>query len=88
MKHIPDSQKKLVDHISRLEGQLASVKAEILKGDMDCSKASKTLYASARSFASLRQSFIKCFLEKHYIPKGVRTKRSGEYADLLKVINS
>jgi DNA-binding FrmR family transcriptional regulator len=65
--------KKLIDHISRLEGQLAAVKKEILNQQTDCIKASKVILAASRSFATLRMTFIKTFLQKKYL-----LKASGE----------
>lgn len=60
-------RKKMVDHISRLEGQLASVKAELLKDNPDCLRASKTLLSASRSFAGLRELFVQSFLLTHFI---------------------
>ena len=77
-------RKALVHRISRLEGQLASVKAELIKGTPDCARASRTLTAASRSFASLRHAFVQCFLEDRYIAS---RPRGGEYEALLGVIN-
>ncbi len=60
-------QKKLIDHISRLEGQLASVKAELKQAQPDCRKASQTLLSASRSFAGLRELFVTAFLRTHFI---------------------
>ncbi len=60
-------RKKIVDHISRLEGQLASVKAELLKDEPNCEKASQTLQSAARSFAGLREQFVESFLLTHFV---------------------
>jgi len=65
---MPDTKKQIIDHISRLEGQLASVKAELQKDTVDCSKASTTLLSASRSFAGLRQKFTESFLMKHFVP--------------------
>lgn len=81
-----DRRKKLIHHISRLEGQLASVKRELQLAEPDCEKAALTLKASSRSFSTLRMSFVTCFLEEKYIPK--KQKLDGTYASLLQVINS
>ena len=79
---------ELVHHISRLEGQLASVKRELEHNNPDCMRASKTLAAASRSFASLRRSFVACFLGEKYV-RSVSSKRArDEYATLLNVINS
>lgn len=61
--------KKIIDHISRLEGQLASVKLELQQDVTDCSKASATLLSASRSFAGLRQKFTECFLVRHFVPE-------------------
>ena len=41
-----DNQKQITDHISRLEGQLASVKKELQQNSVDCMKASTTLLSA------------------------------------------
>jgi len=63
-----DNKKQIIDHISRIEGQLASVKNEISKEKVDCVKASTTLLSASRSFAGLRQKFTESFLMKHFVP--------------------
>lgn len=76
----------LIHHISRLEGQLASIKRELARDTPDCKKAALTLKASARSFASLRLSFVDCFLEEKFIRKN--QKDQSTYDALLQVINA
>ena len=61
------NRKKIIDHISRLEGQLASVKAEVSQPEPDCAKASQTLVSAARSFAGLREQFVESFLLTHIV---------------------
>ncbi|XKT74807.1 MAG: metal-sensing transcriptional repressor [Patescibacteria group bacterium UBA2163] len=78
----------ITNHISRLEGQIASVKRELGKTDPDCAKASRTLAAASRSFASLRRSFVECFLGKKYIKPVSSKKQVSEYETLLNIINS
>lgn len=74
-----DSPKHIIDHLSRLEGQLASVRREISKEQPDCIKASSTLLSASRSFAGLRQKFTETFLLKHFIsPIKVRDKQMFE----------
>jgi DNA-binding FrmR family transcriptional regulator len=81
-----DTKQALIHHISRLEGQLASVKRELLAEEPDCEKAAMTLKASARSFSSLRLAFVTCFLERKYLsPKQVS---DSAYKALLQVINA
>jgi DNA-binding FrmR family transcriptional regulator len=63
-----DIKKQIIDHISRLEGQLASVKDELQKDKVDCAKASTTLLSASRSFAGLRQKFTETFIMKHFVP--------------------
>jgi len=77
---------KLIHHISRLEGQLASVKRQLQEPEPDCEKASLTLKAASRSFSTLRMSFITCFLEQKYIAK--KSQPDETYKALLQVINS
>ncbi len=81
MEHSP---KSLIHHISRLEGQLASIKKELAENKPDCQKAAATLKAASRSFTSLRQAFVACFLRKDYIKKADDPK----LASLLSIINS
>ncbi len=61
------NKKQIIDHISRLEGQLASVKNELQQETVDCAKASTTLLSASRSFAGLRQAFTESFLLKHFV---------------------
>lgn len=81
-----DTTKQLINHISRLEGQLRAVKAELSSGTPDCEKASTTLRAASRSFSSLRKSFIQCFLEKKYMSRDASLDDS-QYLSLLNLIN-
>jgi DNA-binding FrmR family transcriptional regulator len=60
-------KKQIIDHISRLEGQLASIKSELQKDTVDCLVASATLLSASRSFAGLRQKFTEAFLLKHFV---------------------
>lgn len=57
----------IINHISRLEGQLASVKNILAESDPDCIKASKTLLSASRSFAGLREKFVDAFLQKYFV---------------------
>lgn len=63
-----ENKKQIIDHISRLEGQLAAVKAELQKEVVDCARASTILLSASRSFAGLRQKFTESFLIKHFVP--------------------
>ncbi len=81
----PDKQ-KLIHHISRLEGQLASLKRELEGDNPDCVKAAHTLKASARSFSSLRMAFVSCFFKYKYLDKQQGTDRA--YDALINVINA
>lgn len=82
----PNTQ-KLIHHISRLEGQLASVKKELQTAEPDCEKASLTLKAASRSFSALRTSFVSCFLEYKYLPSKSQAS-DPTYQALIQVINS
>jgi len=81
----PDKQ-KLIHHISRLEGQLASVKKELATDKPDCEKAALTLKAASRSFSTLRMAFVSCFLESEYIPASKDSDTT--YKALIQVINA
>jgi len=50
----------LSSHVSRVEGQLAAVRAALVAND--CSKAARTLLAASRSLASLRAACVSEFL--------------------------
>lgn len=76
---------KVVHHISRIEGQLKSVKDELQKESTDCKKASATLLAVSRSIASLRKVFVQCMLEEKYLKKNL--DEDEVYQSLIKVIN-
>jgi len=80
-----ESRKKLVDHISRLEGQLARVKTELLSEKPSCEQASDTLLSASRSFAGLRLSFIETFLETYGSKIHDKTNESA-YKKLLSII--
>lgn len=77
---------ELIHHISRLEGQLASIKKELLSDTPNCEKAAATLKASSRSFATLRMAFVSCFLETKYL--GKKHEADSTYKALLQVINA
>ncbi|HEX4799013.1 MAG TPA: metal-sensing transcriptional repressor [Candidatus Paceibacterota bacterium] len=82
-----ESRKKIIDHISRLEGQLASVKSELGREDPDCARASATLQSAARSFAGLREQFVETFLRTHILStRGV--KDESLFSALLGLIKS
>ncbi len=77
--------KKIIDHISRLEGQLASIKRELQRNEIDCSKASKVLLAASRSFATLRLNFVKTFLATKY-QLDTDNDKSKTLEDLLAIV--
>jgi DNA-binding FrmR family transcriptional regulator len=88
---MPNTDRKfLIDHISRLEGQLASIKKELQAESSDCLKAATTLRAASRSFASLKHAFVSCFLQKKFFTKqqGASLQDSPEYDALLDLIRS
>jgi DNA-binding FrmR family transcriptional regulator len=58
-----NNKKQIISHIKRLEGQLRAVRDAIEDEGFDCKKANQTLFAASRSFATLRQDFIKFYLE-------------------------
>lgn len=60
-------RKKVIDHISRIEGQLSSIKKEFQTEHPDCSKVSQTLLSASRSFAGLREQCIENFLLTHFV---------------------
>lgn len=82
--------KPLIDHISRLEGQLSSIKKELQKEVPDCVRAGTTLRAASRSFSSLKYAFVACFLEKKFLTEkqAASAHVSTEYRALLDLIRS
>ena len=78
-------KQKLIHHISRLEGQLASVKNELSIVEPNCEKAALTLKAASRSFSALRMAFVSCFLEHKYLSK--KQDPDTTYKALIQVIN-
>lgn len=88
---MPNTDRKfLIDHVSRLEGQLASIKKELQTESLDCLKAATTLRAASRSFASLKHAFVACFLQKKFFTKQQASslQDSPEYDALLDLIRS
>lgn len=79
-------KQKLIHHISRLEGQLLSVKKELAAVEPNCEKAALTLKAASRSFSTLRMAFVSCFLEQKYSFK--KHTADTTYKALIQVINS
>lgn len=77
--------KKIIDHISRLEGQLASVKTALQAENPDCAKASATLLSASRSFAGLRTLFVESFLLTHFID-AKKLKDTELFNELISVI--
>jgi DNA-binding FrmR family transcriptional regulator len=84
--HMQSDTQKLIHHISRLEGQLASIKKELTAAEPNCTKAALTLKAASRSFSTLRMSFVSCFLEHKYLSK--KTDSDVTYKALIQVINA
>jgi len=80
------NKQKLVHHLSRLEGQLASIKKELAADQTDCEKAALTLKAASRSFSTLRMAFVSCFLEHKYLSK--QPESDSTYKALIQVINA
>ena len=79
-------KQKLIHHISRLEGQLISIKKELASVDPDCEKAALTLKAASRSFSTLRMAFVSCFFEHKYNLK--KQNSDTTYKALIQVINA
>lgn len=75
MKRQPNT-KKLVDHVSRLEGQLASIKEELKGESPDCLKVSRTLHSASRSFAGLREQCMENFLLAHFVDETKVTNKA------------
>lgn len=82
--------KPLIDHLSRLEGQLASIRKELQSTEPDCVRMSTTLRAASRSFGSLKHAFVSCFLAtKILTPKQAASANSSDtYQSLLDLLRS
>ncbi len=78
--------KELIRHMSRLEGQLMSIKKELAAANPDCKKAALTLKAASRSFSTFRMAFVACFLKNKFITK--KQDSDDVYQALIQVINS
>lgn len=74
--------KKLIDHISRLEGQLGAIKKELMSENPDCLKVSQTLHSASRSFAGLREQCMENFLLTHFVD-GAKIKNKALFEQLL-----
>ena len=85
-KQASTNTEKLIHHISRLEGQLAAIKRELNQPQPDCEKSALTLKAAARSFSTLRMSFVACFMEHKFALK--KPADDAAYKALLHVINA
>lgn len=85
-----ETYKGLIDHISRLEGQLASIKRELQDTHPNCLKTSTTLRAASRSFTSLKHSFVQCFLGQKFLThkQAVALRAAPEYTALLDLIRA
>lgn len=81
-------KQKLIHHISRLEGQLQSVKKELALQEPDCEKAALTLKAASRSFSTLRMAFVSCFLKYKYFTRKQDSDSDTTYQALIQVINA
>lgn len=81
-------KQKLIHHISRLEGQLQSIKKELGLTEPDCEKAALTLKATSRSFSTLRMAFVSCFLKHKYLSKKQDQDSETTYQALIQVINA
>ena len=88
MKTKDINKQKLVSHIKRLQGQLNSVCSELEKDKTDCTKTSDTLFAATRSFSSLRQDFVQCFLSQEFLDEKKVKKDSRKLLSLLNIIKS
>ncbi|MEZ4104143.1 MAG: metal-sensing transcriptional repressor [Candidatus Paceibacterota bacterium] len=78
-------RKEIINHISRLEGQLARVKQELQSSEVDCVKASTILLSASRSFAGLRQKFTEAFLLKYFIGS-INSKNEEVFEKLIALI--
>ena len=86
LRSMSSDKQKLIHHISRLEGQLLSIKRELAVSNPDCEKAALTLKAASRSFSTLRMSFVACFLEHKYLTK--KQDSDATYKALIQIINA
>jgi DNA-binding FrmR family transcriptional regulator len=79
-----DNKKNLIKHVSKIQGQLDAVKRELEQDTPNCEKASATLYAASRSFASVRTLFVKCFLEKEFLKSSRDEEKLTHLLTLIK----
>ncbi len=79
------SRKHIIDHVSRLQGQLSAIQEELSKAEPDCEKAAKTLLSASRSFAGLRESFVDTFLREKIL-KGAKSHNEHVLQSLTALI--
>ncbi|MBE7464215.1 MAG: metal/formaldehyde-sensitive transcriptional repressor [Planctomycetes bacterium] len=89
MSHTIRDQKKLLDRVRRIRGQLASVERD-LEQEKDCYKILQTVAACRGAINGLMAAIIEGHIELHVLdPKQKPTKAQQEAAhELIEVVKS
>lgn len=80
--------KELVPHISRLEGQLASLKRKI-EAEESCSDIVRLALSASKSFDSLKSKLVEGYVKLELLNgKDIKSSQSGDFNELLKLIKA
>ena len=83
-----DECKKLVTHISRLEGQLRSLKEKI-ENDQSCENIVPLALSATKSFDSLRAKMLEHFVKNQLLTdSNVDVKSWEHFQELLKLVKA
>lgn len=80
--------KPIVDHLSRVEGQLRALRRLIEEGE-SCDKVAQLVSATSRSFDSLKGKVLQGFFEEKFLPqKALTLKQKKDMEALMKMVKS
>lgn len=87
MKH-EDRCKKVTHHLSRIQGQIESLKTMIKEGE-SCEKVAQLTNSVLRSFGSARASIIEGYILHEVLgDKEVSSKKAAALADIISLYKS
>ncbi len=76
----------LVNHLSRIQGQLTALKGYITD-KKDCQKVAALTLSAEKSFESLKMKLIESFIKSEFLKKDALTAREQKKLnDLLKLV--
>ena len=79
--------KKIIDHISRLEGQLRSLRNQLEK-EKSCEKLVPLALSATKSFDSLRAKMLENFVQNQLLESDPSVKKWENFQQLLKLIKA